>query len=90
MTSPDRGVAVHEPVQEQAFDGRELLRLRDDALTEINSAALSQFGDTCEQSREPASLLIDVDHFKLHHDTPGHLRGDECRRLTPRAVCESG
>ena len=27
MTSPDRGVAIHEPTQEQAFDGRELLRL---------------------------------------------------------------
>lgn len=31
MTSPDRGVAIHEPTQEQAFDGRELLRLAGEA-----------------------------------------------------------
>ncbi|MCP9274142.1 GGDEF domain-containing protein [Mycolicibacterium arenosum] len=51
-----------------------------DPLTRLPNrrAVLAHLREMLAESREPALLLVDVDHFKAYNDRFGHLAGDGC------------
>ncbi|TKS53815.1 GGDEF domain-containing protein [Luteimonas yindakuii] len=46
----------------------------------LNERAAAWHADVLERERQPAVLLLDIDHFKPINDNHGHERGDEVLR----------
>ncbi len=41
----------------------------------------------CQQERlSAAGMMVDVDHFKIYNDVPGHQTGDECLRTIRKVL----